>query len=90
MKKDDRGFWPLLLVMTFFYILPVSSQPLEEELSAEDLEIIENLEMLENLELLQEDVALLDNYEILNELRDDELNENQETGESQNATHISP
>ncbi len=38
---------------------------LGQEFSEEDLEIIENLELLESLEFLEEDVAFLDNYEVL-------------------------
>lgn len=41
---------------------------LKEEFSEEDLEIIENLELLESLEFLEEDTALLDNYDVINDL----------------------
>lgn len=40
---------------------------LGQEFSDQDLEIIENLELLESLEFLEEDMAFLDNYEVIDD-----------------------
>lgn len=39
-----------------------------EQLTEEEMEIIENLDLLESLDFLEEDIAFLDNYEELGEM----------------------
>ena len=47
-------------IAIFVFAHGVAGFTQEDEISDEDLEIIQNLEILENLDLLEEDIDLLD------------------------------
>ena len=72
------GLW-LLGRQELFASPPAENPP--EEFSSEDLEIIKNLELLENLDFLNTEMALLDNYEVLNTLDEKDITEINQTGE---------
>ncbi len=55
-----------VLIMTLIYTLPALAQ--DEEISDEDVEVIEVLDILENLDVLEEDLDLL---EFLTEVGDE-------------------
>ncbi len=55
-----------VLIMTLIYTLPALAQ--DEEISDEDVEVIEVLDILENLDVLEEDLGLL---EFLTEVGDE-------------------
>ena len=69
----------LLIIFISLLMLSCRSIPApahDEQLSDEDLEILENMDVLENYDLVEQDLGLLENYEDINQI------DNTNTGET--------
>ncbi len=72
----------VLFILCLIQIFPIVSgqagradEVVEKEMSEEDLEIIGNLDFLENIDMLEQDLSFLEEYEVLDEMREDDKDE---------------